>query len=57
MSRAFMKEVDGMFHCTRRDRDCPDANLRGGCDLDKCRHENEFTEKKNVNESNNEKVH
>ena len=37
MSRAFMKETDGMFHCNLKDRDCPEANLRGGCDLPRCR--------------------
>lgn len=43
MSRAFMKENDGMFHCRKKDRDCPDANLRGGCDLERCRHEDEMS--------------
>ena len=45
MSRAFMKESDGMFHCNKKDRDCPDANLRGGCDLERCRYENEIVNK------------
>jgi len=44
MSRAFMFEKDDMFHCNIKDRDCPDANLRGGCDLDKCRHDDESTD-------------
>ena len=37
MSRAFMFEKDDMFHCYIKNKDCPHANLRGGCDLDKCR--------------------
>ncbi|MDO4938907.1 MAG: hypothetical protein Q4E54_02995 [Lachnospiraceae bacterium] len=58
MSRAFMKENDGMFHCNRRDRDCPDANLRGGCELEHCRHEDKFADiKAEADECKDEKVH
>jgi len=36
MSRAFMFEKDDMFHCEQKNKDCKHANLRGGCDLDRC---------------------
>ena len=53
MSRAFMKETDGMFHCSIKDRDCPEANLRGGCDLPRCRDEQTLS---NPQESSDKKV-
>ena len=37
MSRAFMFEKDGMFHCFAKDKDCPHANLRGSCELVRCK--------------------
>lgn len=58
MSRAFVKENDGMFHCRKKDRDCPDANLRGGCDLERCRHEDEMTNApENINEGSSKEIH
>ena len=58
MSRAFMKENDGMFHCSRMDRDCPEANLRGGCDLDRCRHEDAvINAPENRDKKSNEEIH
>lgn len=53
-----MKENDGMFHCRKMDRDCPDANLRGGCELERCRHEDEMINPpENRNEGNSKKIH
>jgi len=53
MSRAFVFEKDGMFHCNIKDRDCPDANLRGGCDLIRCRHDDEMA---NAGEARHDEV-
>ncbi len=53
-----MKENDGMFHCSRMDRDCPEANLRGGCDLDRCRHEDAvINAPENRDKKSNEEIH
>lgn len=57
MSRAFMKETDGMFHCNLKDRDCPEANLRGGCDLPRCRDDEFLSVSKDKSEHKNEEVH
>ena len=57
MSRAFMKETDGMFHCNLKDRDCPEANLRGGCDLPRCRDDEFVSVSKDKSEHKNEEVH
>ena len=57
MSRAFMKETDGMFHCSIKDRDCPEANLRGGCDLPRCRDDEFLSVSKDKSEHKNEEVH
>ena len=38
MSRAFVSENDGFNFCREYERNCPEANLRGRCELDSCKY-------------------
>ena len=47
MSRAFVSESDGFNFCREYERNCPEANLRGRCELDRCKY---ITEEKKTDQ-------